>query len=380
MGRPSMITDEDCDIHAPTPIENEPEQQNGPVEPAQSTVESLVLSTVTPVLTMYAQIKRTLKSRNVAAGVLATYDGYFKNVMATFPEPFPIYSQAYFDSRFLFAACTLQSARFMLYRHNLSPACRPEERRDAIDRCASVGRDTAQYIQRSMQQSMSSDHSPDQLADWAAQVRTTAPAFLCSHLWRCALILCLRMDYSTALTIVQASASIGDLRRNNIACGRNLAFFLDNLNGRIRAGATKASLETDEEMLAYASGDLQGCEDESWVWTGSRAGVHAQPDLANGHETSTSGMHMQATLTERETYDWGGWNHIQRTLTQCLNDQHTLPQAQPQPYPPITPSYPPPSHTPTQHIAPPPLQVIQPSPSPTGNGATSSRISIKDIM
>ena len=375
-----MINDDECDVRMPMSVDDGFNQQYGPAEPAESTTDFLVLSTVTPVVRLYTQIKRTLKSRNVTADVLGTYDGYFKNVMATFPEPFPIYSQAHLDPRFLFAACTLQSARFTLYRHNLSPACRPEDRRDAIDRCASVGRDTAQYIQRSMQQSMPAEHSPDHMVAWTAQLRTMAPAFLCSHLWRCALILCLRMDYAPALTLVHASASIGDLRKNNIACGRNLAFFLDNLTGRIRAGATKASLETDEEMLAYASGDLQGCEGESWVWTEFQPGTNVREELANGYETNATGTHTQTTLTERETYEWGGWEHIQRTLTQLMNDQHSLPQAQQQPYPPITPSYPPPSHTPNQQIAPQPLQAIRPSPSPTGLGSTSSRISIKDIM
>ena len=95
------------------------------------------------------------------------------------------------------------------------------------------------------------------------------PAFFCSHLWRCALVLCLRLEFAAATTIVQASASIGDLRKNNVACGRNLAFFLDKLIARLRSGATSESLEADEEMLAYASGDLQGCSEESWVWPGS---------------------------------------------------------------------------------------------------------------
>lgn len=383
-----MIDDDDCDVCEPTPVNDDCIQPHGIIQPAQGTNVPHGLIPVIPVVRIYAQLKKTLKSRTIAPGTLAAYDGHFKSIMDSFTEPFPIYSQAYLDPRLLFAACTLQSARFFLYRQNLSPACRIDDRRDALDRCVEAAKDTAHYVQRSMQQTSSSPtsgfYSPVHMANWAARLRTMAPAFFCSHLWRCALILCLRMEYASALTIVQASASIGDLRKNNIACGRNLAFFLDKLIGRLRSGATKQALETDEEMLAYASGDLQCCGEESWVWTGSQTGANLDQEIANGYAPNVSDSQTPSTLTERETHEWGGWDHIQRTLTQLLHDQQAPPATNHSHAYQQSPTYPPPSQTPNQHLAPQPppsAQSSQPALSPVGNnGGTSSRISIKDIM
>ena len=391
-----MIDDDDVDVSEPTPVDDDSIRSGGIMAPPPGTNPPSGLISVIPVVRIYAQLKKTLKSRTIAAATLATYDDHFRSIMATYPDPFPINSQAYLDPRLLTAACSLQAARFFLYRHNLFPACRNPDRRDALDRCVSVANDTAHYIQRSMQQDIRPQqpgfYSPVHMANWAARLRTMAPAFFCSHLWRCALVLCLRMEFSSALTIVQASASIGDLRKNNMACGRNLAFFLDKLIGRLHRGANKQSLEVDEEMLAYASGDLQGCAEEAWVWQGSETGASLNQVHTNGyaHDRSRSNsMSDQQTanaLTEREVHDWGGWDHVQRVLNQLLQEQQQgqAPPPQMQSYSQPPPTYPP--QTPNMHLAPQlaPQQHL-PSLSPVGSngGATrsdSSRISIKDIM
>jgi hypothetical protein len=364
------------------------------------------------VVRITAQLKKTLKSRVIAAATLATYDDHFNTIMAAFPEPFKRDSPSPLDPRLLMAACTLQTARFFLYRHNLSPACRIVDRRDALDRCVEVAVDTARYINRSMQQgSRSSErppyYTPTDMANWAARLRTMAPAFFCTHLWRCALVLCLRLQFGPALTIVQASASIGDLRKNNIGCGRNLAFFLDKLIGRLRAGANAQALEIDEEMLAYASGDLQAAAEESWVWVGSETGANLHKAQANGFAPERPELQTPNALTEREIHEWGGWDHIQRLLNQLLHEQGSHnpppqppPQAHPQPYPQHPPhpphpphygppgTYPPPPQTPSQHLAPlqttssqhPSLSPVTSSNSGGGGNGGSNRISIQDIM
>ena len=399
IGRPLMIDDDDCDVGEPTPVDDECITPNGIMPPAGPITPNGLVSVI-PVVRMHAQLKKTLKSRTIAISTLATYDEHFRSIMSTYPDPFPIHSQAYLDPRLLTAACCLQVTKFFLYRHNFSPICRRVERQDALYKCVEVAKDTAHYIQRSMQQASPSPntgfYSPVHMGNWAARLRTMAPAFYCSHLWRCALVLCLRLEYAPALTIVQASASVGDLRKNNIACGRNLAFFLDQLIGRLRAGATKQSLETDEEMLAYASGDLQGCAEEGWVWAGSETGanLNASNGYGNDRTNTTSDSQTTNTLTERETQEWGGWNYIQQTLTQLLHEQQGLPppnHSHPYPqspgqYPPQAPGqYPPPSQTPNQHLAPHPAPAHHPSLSPVGSnggvaGGGSSRMSIKDIM
>jgi len=82
------------------------------------------------------------------------------------------------------------------------------------------------------------------------------------------------------------SAAIGSRRRINIACGRNLRFFLTQVSDRIERNTSPENaprsghappdglgrlprIDQDEEMIAYATGDLQGDARSSWVWTGA---------------------------------------------------------------------------------------------------------------
>ncbi|KAI7536166.1 hypothetical protein KC316_g16176, partial [Hortaea werneckii] len=209
-------------------------------------------------------------------------------------------------------------------------------------------------------------------------------------------LLCLRMEFASALTIVQACAAVGDLRKNNIGNGRYLSFFLEQLVGRLRVGATRQSLEADEEMLVYASGDMQGIADEAWVWTGGQTAASMQEQVMNGHTTEgvpTAQIDpaMSGPLNEREMHEWGGWEHVNRTLEQLLQTQTgppPAPSAQMSPYPQQAPSpYPPPPSQPTpqpqpsqQNLAPQSNSShhsVSPAPS---NGGGSSRISIRDIM
>lgn len=399
IGRPLQIDDDDCDVSEPTPVDDECIRPTGISLPTPGQFAPNGLVAVIPVVRMAAQMKKTLKARTIAASTLNTYDEHFRTIMASYPEPFPIASQAYLDPRLLTAACGLQTNRFFLYRHNLSAGCRKADRVDALDRCVDVAQATAHYVQRSMQSGGGSSsgagyYSPTHMASWAARLRTMSPAFFCAHLWRCTLVLCLRMEYAAALTLVQASAAVGDLRKNNIALGRYLAFFLDKLIGRLRAGATKQSLEIDEEMLAYVGGDMQGSIEEAWAWTGSPTGATLQ-EQANvngfvGEGTTSAAIDpaLSGPLSDREMHEWGGWDHIQRTLEQLLQAQSgppPPPPAQMSPFPPpaaASPYPPPPSQpqAPQQNLAPYPPPPGHSSVSPAPSNGGSSRISIRDIM
>lgn len=457
IGRPLLIDDDDCDVGEPTPVDDDSIRPNGIFPPAPGQAAPHTLAALIPVVRMTAQLRKSMKSRTIAASTLATYDEHFRTVMATFPEPFPINSQAHLDPRLLTAACALQTNRFILYRHNLSPACKAADRHDALERCVSVAKDTAHYVSRSMRSpsdppSQGGYHSTSHMTAWGQRLRTMAPAFFCAHLWRCTLVLCFTGEYAAALTLVQASAAIGELRKNNISCGRNLAFFLDRLTERLRNGVSLQALETDEEMLAYVSGDLQGAPDGAWAWAGSETGSSTMQQLpmTNGSPPEAATVVADATqLTERELQSWGGWEHVQRVLTQLLHDRQERDQQQQraqrqqqqqataaaavasQPTPPhqqqappsaprtqTTPTYPPPpspygfvqspispqqqqqQQQSTHHfhnqqpsrspqIATPGMQPLPPPPAPfspnpslggNGNGGTSNRISIKDIM
>ena len=372
-----------------------------------------------------AQIKKTLKSRFIAAQTLSTYDEHFKTIMASLPEDFQIHSQSYLDPRLLTAVCSLQSMRFFLYRHNLTAACRRAERRDALDRCLSVAKDTAHYISRTISPpqnaGVSGYYSPAHMANWAARLRTQAPTAFCTHLWRCTLVAIFRFDFAVALTLVQASAAAGDMRRVNGSCGRYLSFFLEKLMGRLRNGANQDSLEIDEEMMVYVSGDLQASADEAWAWAGPETGVAQGSEGAaviNGHssEHATSSQlhhalrdHPGNDLTEQEMQEWGGWEHVQRTIQQLLQEHQQAQEsrlnaaaAAAAPPPPPQPGHISHQHSPYSQPSPtypvPPLhrqesssgagQTLAPlqpagshgssvSPAPNSNGG---RISIKDIM
>lgn len=403
LGRPLQIDDDDCDVDEPTPVEDECIRQSGIVAPLPGQIASNGLIAVILIARITPQLKRSLRARTIAAVAISTYDEHFKSIMAAYPEPFPIHSQTPLDPRLLTAACALQVLRFHLYRHNLAPGNRASDRVHALERCVSVAKDTAHYIYRSMQPGNA--YTPALMASWAARLRTMAPAFFCSHLWRCTLVSILCLEFGVAMSLVQASAAIGDLRVNNISCGRYLTFFLDKLIGRLRMGASKEDLAADEEMLVYASGDMQGISEGSWAWHGSEKGANMdQPTptgfRANGpvpvSEYTTSGARA---LTEREMQEWGGWEHIQHTVQQLLHEQQSA-QATPGPPPPdfslvaTANHYPPPppismpsssSHsslTPQANMLPPPS--VSPALTPMSNGVTgnggSSRISIKDIM
>jgi hypothetical protein len=206
-------------------------------------------------------------------------------------------------------------------------------------------------------------------------IRGQADNFLCKHIWRITLILCFKGDYSGALTCARLSATIGDIRKVNVACGRNLSLFLDRLSERTKAGvATQTHLELDEEMLVYASGDLQGDPENAWVWAGSETQpVNSAP--ANPEDLPPS----SALLTEKELNDWGGWERVERLLHELIDEQQRQSRAQ-------HPYYQP-QHNPTKRLQ---LSPSEMSASPTvGTAGTTgspvpsagaSRISIANII
>lgn len=388
IGRPTLINDDDCDVQEPTPVDDDCIRPNGIVMPPPGQNHPSALIAVIPVVRIISQLKKTLKSRTIAAATLSTYDEHFKTIMQSYPDPYNIHSQVYLDPRLLCAATTLQVARFFLYRHNMSSACRRAERRDALDRCVSAAKDTAQYISRSLQhQSTPSGQGyfvPTPMADWQARLRTMVPAFFCTHLWRCVLVLCMRAEYASAQICICAMAAVGDLRKVNMACGRNLVFFLDRLVERLHNPS--CAPDADEELLAYASGDMQGDTDEAWAWAGGETSTKTTPTtngVSIGKERGQPQPEPAGLLSTDEMYEWGGWDHVQRMLTHLQEEQQRGARHM-QPYPPQQ------QHAQPQlmHLAPqstPSHGLQSPGGYPVSPGAqsttsTAGRISIKDIM
>lgn len=416
-----MIDDGDCDVGEPIPVDDEHLGPNGIIKPPAGQGRPNGLIAVIPVVRIVFQLKKSLKSRLIAAPTLQTYEEHFHSIMASYPPPIQVGSNAIFKTSDLLWAFPLQSIQLFLYRHNLSPTCRRAERIDAIDRCVRVGKDTAHYIRRVMQGAQQSQPP----VSWTAQLRALAPAFFCLHLWRCVLFLAFRGEYGAALSCVAAQSAIGDSRRVNIACGRNLAFFLDRIVERVSAGQhSRQAMDNDEEMLAYVSADMQGAADRAWAWTGSETGANLQAKMmedlgrdqqqgVNGvrdHLTPTSASGPMALLTEREEGEWGGWERLENVLQQLERQQGQSPRPQGQqaqslpesPFPPMQQA--PPQQAPPQQgqpqaqpyygnrldpglhgqgqQMPPPTSPLngQSTPGPQPAPAPTNRISIQDII
>ncbi|KAI9705657.1 MAG: hypothetical protein M1820_005067 [Bogoriella megaspora] len=377
LGRPLQIDDDDCDVGWPCPVDDTYIQPQGIVAPPGQGL-TCGLSVLIPIVRMIPQLKKTLKSPVLAPGTLNTYDDYLRSLSRSLPDSFHVENSTPIDPAMLPLSAGPQGIRMFLYRHNLSTVCSSEIRRDAIDRCVRVAQDTAHLVARSMLAPRSPSQNPQSNSEYGEYVDTSpgspwqqrfasmSPTMSCLHFWRCTLFLVLRGHYSSALTLVRASAAVGDIRKVNIACGRNLSFFIDRLAERLRAGfTTREQLEEDEEMLAYVSGDMQGGVEESWVWAGSDTGMRlaataaannantpaaptahpadASTPLTNG-DLSAANVKAEAgpqsaLLTEKETQEWGGWGRIETVLRQLLEEQQARQRQQqenhfPQPPPP----------------------------------------------
>lgn len=390
-----MIDDEDCEVGWPCPVDDEYIRPQGILRSPPGQLAHSSLATVIPVVRFISQLKKTLKARVIAPATLKTYDDYFHVVSSSFPLQYQLSSDTHLEPHTLPVVFSLQAARFHLYRHNLSTNCPSPERIDALRRCLAVALDSVRFILRSLQPPGSQldlqSHVRHALQDalshdhkWQSCLLSTTSDMLCTHLWRCMLILCFRGEYAAALTCSHVSSTIGDLRRVNIACGRNLAFFLDRLAERTRSGnGGQQQLEVDEEMLAYVSGDMQGDTENSWVWAGSDTGIKLNSSVTvasavdmnhrvNGEivdGVQPSQPPSSALLTEKETKEWGGWERIRGTITSLMDEQHNR-QAQ----------YYQPTHNNVKrlHLTPPEASVSAKSTGVSPGG--TSRISIANII
>ncbi|OCK76458.1 hypothetical protein K432DRAFT_306326 [Lepidopterella palustris CBS 459.81] len=393
VGRPLLIDDEECDVAFPSPVDDRHIQPQGIIRTPSSYAPHTGLAAIIPVVRFVSHLKRTLKATSISPHTLQTYDDYFHGILSSLPDNYHTVVDTYLDPALLPSVLTLQVTRFHLYRHNLSARSRPAERVDALRRCTSVAQETAKYISRTLQippvKVEHSEYSDALGTSWHTRVLSTTSNMLCAHLWRCILILCLRADYHAALICLRLSSAIGELRKLNVACGRNIAFFLDRLTERIHGGnGSHHHLEQDEEMLAYVSGDMQGNFESSWVWAGSEIGLKLNhgPSVSVGDNTNIrengeafEGAHLSlrpaTILTEKETREWGGWERIERMIGQLMEEQRTR-IAQPPPYyhrPPYNPGK-------RVQLAPDAAATVVSTPASATGPTSSSRISIANII
>lgn len=360
LGKPMLIDDADCDTEYPEPVDDQYITDQGIMSMGQPSTP--LLATIHVVRSLQSLIK-LFKSPSITTDTLVSREKYFDTCMSLFPPHLQLSSRTYLDPRSLAPIIYFQNARIVLHRHNLSPSCSIELRRQAIDNCVGVSSETTALLSRCMQPVSPHGASADASSDWSARLATSASTLLCTHIWRCTLFLLFRGEYSSALLCVRASSAIGTARLVNTSCGRNLAFFLRCLLEKLQRGET-TELERDEEMMAYVSGDLQSSTDNSWVWSGSETGMNLvkdrHPPQVLGSTASPSSFPFQQVassdlssaahttiLTEEEGRDWGGWEWIERHLQFLLEQQQQqqLRQARPQPISPT--SHPQPNLPPT---------------------------------
>ena len=321
MGKPISINDQDCDVDLPCPIDEQFIATGNHVPEAHQT--SLLLATI-HVVRSIGQLTKTLKSPVISHGTTEIFDRHFIACLETFPVHYHPKSDQYFDPRSLPPILYLQNARFILHRHNMSPVCPDEVKFRAIDCCLSIAMETTHLLSRSMHPPPVSPHGHYD-SDWHTLLATSASTIVCTHVWRCILLLLYREEYSAALVCVQFSAAIGEARAVNTVCGRYIAFFLKRILERNQRTETPGS-DREIEMLAYASGDMQGTTDSSWIWRGSETGSRLETvsqTVSNLPLYRDANVHRNAkTFVAQQEPEWEGWDWVIQTVQYLLTEQH----------------------------------------------------------
>lgn len=394
-----MIDDQDCEIGYPSIVEDQPTGASR-TWPSPNVLQSTILSSPSiQVARITAQLSRALKRPVIPPHALQSFDAELSHCMTAFPAPYQTHSNDYLNPHFLTPMVHLQNARLVLHRHNLSTLCAADVRAMAVEHCVTVAKETVHLLLRSMQNPPGSPtHPPTTYEGWEARIANAASTFLCTHIWRCTLFLCLGQLYKDALLCIRASAAIGDARLVNTACGRHLEFFLNTLNTKLQQGEG-SSLERDEEMLAYVSGDLQNSIDNSWIWPGGERSDQIQqqsPPIAKASDArqTVTESPIQSPASQEESRAWAGWAGLIDTLQGLAHDlqrrqQQQQPQQQEQ-YHHQQQSYRQGQPMLTQgeafHLPPPPPQPPAPETAAGANaaqgspGGSSSRISIANII
>lgn len=339
LGRPLLIEDTDCDVNLPAAIDDHYIHDAGMIVPNGVSPLTNFILPIIHVVRAVSQLIKTLKSPLIAPTTLATFDSHFTACMASFPPQCQLHAEEPLDPRMLAPVCHLMNARLILHRHNLTTSCPPDVRSNAIEQCIHAALDSAHLFSRAMM-------LPSPNAPATPPFGPTANAMTCTHIWRCTLFLLYGGHFEAASTCIRASGHIATLRDVNVACGRNLAFFLGvliekrRLGGMIGSKGYRSERELDEEIIAYVSGDLQASNENSWIWAGSETGMNIGGGIGGSGMTSptllASGREDGTTiLTDIEARDWGGWERVEYLVGVLAREQGGYAQ----PVRPVVPQY-----------------------------------------
>ncbi|KAI9789537.1 MAG: hypothetical protein M1816_005944 [Peltula sp. TS41687] len=379
-GLPLQIDDDDCDIELPLTLDDQ--NVAGSVmdfsEDPFLTHRSLLLHP--DFVRCISQTAKAMKSFHVDDEVLRASDTQHEACMAVLQPLLHPYPTRSLDPQTMMTYIHLQNARLALHRRNLSPIYSQDARMSAVDSCIAIARDTVGFLSR-----MTPDQTPGgdpegSLRSWVDRISVAALSMFCTHLWRCSLFLCLGGYYSETQVCVRASAAVENLRPINSACGQHITFFLGCLVEKLQrgGGGRGHGLDTDEEMLAYVSGDLQGDFHNAWIWQETGYARDRSPATRRTADTPSSDDERRRTIDHpfsvsprtsspqmMETQEWAGWGHL-LWLLENLSMEHGLNANQGRS---SAPPLPPPTTTTTTAMGP---------PQPTA--LSSGRISIEDLI
>lgn len=310
LGRPSMIDDSDC-----PPFAQAIGYDLRPIDRMTSLPGSdPQFDFINQVARCTSYLQKAFKQPVVTPETLEEAEDQIDKCMAGFPSHHQIQAEDYLDMTPSTPIVYVQNLRLMLHRHNLSPASAPETRQKAIAQCVAAAQDTARLMLRTLHPSPSTPangarpHEPVTSED---KLKFASSAFMCAHIWRSILVLVCAGDYTSAMHCAQASAAIGRHRKINVACGRYVQCVLDFIRSQRQGLRNKLPLHEDEELLAYASGDLQSNLDQAWVWQSSFQGPASFG--------ATNGTANGETVEDLER--WNGWSEIVKGLEKMAEEQ-----------------------------------------------------------
>lgn len=309
-GRSAMIDDDDSEIDLTSPTiagegQGEDARKHG------ATAHSPLVPTV-QVIRVISKLLKLLKEPSISTSSLQAFDVLFEDCMDLFPAHHQLNAYGALDPHEMPPLIYLQNARLMLHRHNLGVKNKPSARLHSTEECTRIAKQSTRLLARCMHNgSGATVQSQVGHERWRSSLVSAASAFLCTHIWRCSLFLCLGREYNDALVCAQASATIGSARPINVACGRYLEFFLRRLLPKMQD--EMLAIETDEEMLALVSGDLQGDAENSWIWKDVEGGSQVS------ESTRFSPVNRTPVTAHEEDYNaWSNWDGILDTLTRLM--------------------------------------------------------------
>jgi hypothetical protein len=315
LGSTPTISDEDFDVDLPAMLD-ECSPYSDTTQPDQPTF----LVSLSHLTRMIKPLVLTIYPRGISNELLRSYAESLASCMQSFPHDLQLSSNTPLDPINLPTITAFQNTCLLVYRQNLSSQCAPEQRLQAIEQCLNVACDTSSFMSRCM---CVQPHFPD----WRSRLSTSASTLLCTHLWRCTLFTLHRGYHDASLTLIRSLATIGDDKEIVIHCGRYISFFLQQVLSRMEKSI---SLDTDEELLAYLSADLQSNARTAWIWGETQSPSHPPRDGSYFPRPASPALNRH--LSDKERNDWGGWEYIERTVLQ-LQQQQLLLQPRSLPHP-----------------------------------------------